>query len=107
MFLLDGDVQFVFGARDDLRLSDYIERVLDIQHHMTVIHPFRDGNGRTSRAFTNLLLGMRNMPPVLFSGAEKAAYKSALGKADNGDRSELYMVYFKAILESYTRLSGA
>ena len=52
-----------------------IERVIQIHHRMTVIHAFRDGNGRTTRAFANMLLLKRNVSPVFFRDKEKMSIK--------------------------------
>ncbi len=52
---------------DSLPASEYLERVLDIHHDLTVVHPFRDGNGRSLRAFANLMFLRRGLPLVLFS----------------------------------------
>ena len=41
---------------DRLTISEYILRVLKIHHRITQIHPFRDGNGRSSRALLNWML---------------------------------------------------
>ncbi|MEG2268677.1 MAG: ImmA/IrrE family metallo-endopeptidase, partial [Acinetobacter sp.] len=56
MHFLDKDINTLLVDAGSLAQSDYIKRVLDIHHRLTVIHAFRDGNGRTTRAFTNLLL---------------------------------------------------
>ncbi|MEG0476247.1 MAG: Fic family protein, partial [Raoultibacter sp.] len=82
-----------------------IKCILDIHHRLTVIHAFRDGNGRTTRAFTNLLLIRRGIAPVLFRPDVKDSYKAALSYADQtGDRSRLYEAYYKAIIESVSEL---
>lgn len=104
MYSLDYDVQSLLAASSTMTLSEYVEGVLDVQHRMTVIHPFRDGNGRTSRAFTNLLLGVRRLPPVLFWSTQKSEYKDALGKADEGDPTDLYLVYFRQMLRAHALL---
>ncbi|MBQ4522102.1 MAG: Fic family protein [Lachnospiraceae bacterium] len=45
--------------------------IVRIHHRMTVIHAFRDGNGRTSRTFINMLFLRRHMPPVFFKDKVK------------------------------------
>lgn len=56
MYFLDKDIKKLMDECDGLSLSEYIERVIQIHHRMTVIHAFRDGNGRTTRAFANMML---------------------------------------------------
>lgn len=49
------------------------------------IHPFYDGNGRTSRLLMNLILMQRGYPPVVVLAADRQRYYNALAKADHGD----------------------
>ncbi len=42
-----------------------IELIADLYSDMIAIHPFTDGNGRSIRAFTNLLLAKEGLPPAL------------------------------------------
>lgn len=87
-------------------MSEFVERVIQIHHRLTVIHAFRDGNGRTSRAFANMLLLKRNVSPVFFKDKEKDEYKEALKEADmTGKYDMLYERFFKSILNSYAILS--
>ena len=73
---------------------------------MTVIHAFRDGNGRTTRAFANMMLLKRHVSPVFFKNQEKNEYKEALKIADTTGLYELlYERFFKSILNSFAELS--
>lgn len=49
------------------------------------IHPFRDGNGRTARAITNLELVRAGYPPIIIRRKDRDRYLDALGRADEGD----------------------
>lgn len=49
------------------------------------IHPFTDGNGRTSRAITTLELIRAGFPPVIFRKKERARYLKSLAESDEGD----------------------
>ena len=49
------------------------------------IHPFRDGNGRTARAMTNLLLMRNGYPIVIIRKADRQRYYEALRASDDGD----------------------
>ena len=106
MYLLDKDVQALLESADSLSNSEYVEWIVKIHHRMTVIHPFRDGNGRTSRAFSNMLLLRRHMPPIFFRDKEKSEYKNALSTADTTENFEkLYEVFYKGLLASNAVLS--
>lgn len=107
MLALGKELDAFLLAKDDMPIADYIETTLRIHHKLTVIHPFCDGNGRTSRAFVNLLFTREGIAPVLFKGEEKDLYKKALCAADaTGDFAQLFELYFKGILQSYAMLSG-
>lgn len=67
---------------DKLTISEYIVRALKIHHRITQIHPFRDGNGRSSRAFLNWMLRKKGLPPIYFKLTEKELYYEALEQAD-------------------------
>lgn len=51
---------------------------------LTHIHPFIDGNGRTSRAFGNLELVKAGYPPVILRKKERDRYVDALAASDMG-----------------------
>lgn len=55
---------------------------MKIHHRITQIHPFRDGNGRSSRAFLNWMLRKKGLPPIYFKLTEKELYYEALEQAD-------------------------
>ncbi len=47
------------------------------------IHPFVDGNGRTARLLTNLLLMRHGYPPALYESERRAEYIQAIREADD------------------------
>ncbi len=55
----------VLGALDtDEKINDYIELVVQFQRDIVSIHPFRNGNGRTTREFIlNYALIKEGLPP--------------------------------------------
>lgn len=106
MYFLDKDICALMNEYDSLPLSKYIEKVVQIHHRLTVIHAFRDGNGRTTRAFANMMLLKRYVSPVFFKDKEKEEYKEALKIADTtGSYDLLYERFFKSILYSFAALS--
>lgn len=99
-------VQNILEHRYEVSPSKYIEQITELHHRLTVIHPFGDGNGRTTRAFLNLLLMRRGLLPIYIKVEEKEQYRDALAKADMGDGlDELYEVVFKAILRAEAELT--
>ncbi len=67
------------------------------------IHPFLDGNGRTGRLLTNLILVRLGYPPVVIQKRERDRYLEALRKADRGDPGPLGELIARAIVENLTR----
>lgn len=90
----------------DMTTSEYIEAVVKFHHRLTVLHPFRDGNGRSTRGLANLLFVRRGLPPVLFINSSKNLYKEALAIADKaGNFDNLFCVFFKQMLSTYATLT--
>ncbi|MBI5065662.1 Fic family protein [Candidatus Woesearchaeota archaeon] len=54
-------------------------------HELVRIHPFVDGNGRTARLLTNLILIKNGYPPIIIRNNERKKYFSALERAHSGD----------------------
>ncbi|WP_295246154.1 Fic family protein [uncultured Brevundimonas sp.] len=64
---------------------------------LTHVHPFLDGNGRTSRAISNLELIRGGYPPIIIKRTERDRYIEALSESDHGGdlRSFLDLVFDK------------
>lgn len=62
-----------------------IELAALLHHKLVYIHPFFDGNGRTSRLAMNLLLMQVGYPLVIILKNDRKKYYRVLGRADQGD----------------------
>ena len=62
-------------------LIPYIRESIILTTKLLKIHPFSDGNSRTSRALLNLMLKKVNIPPVYILPNEIELYKKGLKKA--------------------------
>ena len=103
---LDMEIKDLMDNYESLPISTYIERVAQIHHRLTVIHAFRDGNGRTSRCFANMMLLKRDIAPIFFSGDKKRDYKAALNDADTkGSFDHLYQCFFQSVIKTFATLS--
>ena len=58
-------------------------------HRLVAIHPFVDGNGRTSRLVMNLVLMQSGYPPTVILQANRRQYYSVLAQADSGKTDAL------------------
>jgi Fic family protein len=66
------------------RLND-IEMAAFIHYGLVEIHPFIDGNGRTSRLIMNLFLMGRGFPVAIVLKVDRIAYYDRLQSADGGN----------------------
>jgi len=86
--------------------ASVIEIATWVQHQISYIHPFVEGNGRLARLMTNLILSRFGLPPsrVKYEGENKAAYLQALCQIDlYGDYEPLKQLIAKSIFEGYKR----
>jgi Fic family protein len=72
-----------------------------IFHHRFVwIHPFFDGNGRTARLLSNLLLMKAGFPPAIILKNDRKKYYDALNKANQGDYAKILLLTMQALERS-------
>ena len=64
-------------SSDELTDEEYVSKVARLQFRFTRIHPFPDGNGRTARAISNILLLRRNLCAV-FDKRTKQEYSKQI-----------------------------
>ena len=103
---LDSVVRELLLNIDTLEYSEFIEKTVAIHHRITVIHPFRDGNGRSSRAFLNWMFRLKGIPPIYIKFPEKDDYYDGLKDVDeNGDYRRLYKVFLKEVIRSAMQLN--
>lgn len=75
-----------------------------IHHKITSIHPFRDGNGRTARLITNLILERYGLVgiSIKIERENKNAYRGALSQIDHHDDYEpLKEIIMTGIIDRY------
>ncbi len=104
---LDDELQELILMKDDLTISQYVDRVTQIHHRVTVIHPFRDGNGRVARALLNWLFRLKGLPPIYLKYEDKELYYEALKVADiHGDYDKLCVVFYQEIMRTMIQLNS-
>lgn len=99
------EIEEFYNKRSACPISAYIKHTARIHHALTVIHPFKEGNGRSTRAFMNAQLIRAGLPPLYIKAKDKQEYIEALAYADKtGCYDDLYEVVFKAMLEAFADL---
>lgn len=103
---VEEEIKDYFSQRLEMPMSEYVKHVARTHHKITVIHPFPEGNGRTSRAFMNMQLVRAGMLPIYIKVEEKEEYIDALARADQiGDYDELYEIILRLILRTFVDLN--
>lgn len=89
----------------------WVHRVVEVaawtQHQIVAIHPFSNGNGRTARLFTNLILQSYGLPGsrVRFEKEDKDAYLNALAQIDKAcDYSQLINLILRAMADQQQQI---
>jgi Fic family protein len=87
------------SKRSDLNVVE----IASIAHYKLVnIHPFIDGNGRTARLLTNLILMKNGFPPGVVLKTERKKYYSCLEKGNKGDLKDFIDFIGRTIERSLT-----
>lgn len=88
-------------TKDFNKLIPYINECIKLNVELIRIHPFADGNGRTSRALTNLLFKLVDIPPVYVKESEREEYIKAMNKAAvEKDYTDIITFYYYKICDS-------
>lgn len=90
---------------DKYSVSEYVEIVARIHYELTVIHPFSDGNGRTTRALTNWLLRLKGLCPIYIDSNNRDEYIKALQEIDHHNNYNLLqIIIIKAMIRTMAEL---
>ncbi|MBI2600625.1 Fic family protein [Candidatus Daviesbacteria bacterium] len=79
--------------------SDHVAKIgADAHFKLVSIHPFSDGNGRTSRLLMNLLFMQEGYPPAIVRKEDRLAYINSLEKAQKGGGlDDFYNLIYEAV----------
>ncbi len=73
-----------------------------VHNRLVQIHPFSDGNGRTSRLVLNWILMKNRFPPVIIYVKNKQEYYSMIEASDSGDEKPFANFLAMQMIEQYT-----
>ncbi|MFH1291892.1 MAG: Fic family protein [bacterium] len=93
--LMDEFFKWLDKNTDNLHI---IEQVALAHYKLVEIHPFIDGNGRTSRLIMNLLLMQKGYPPAVILKNDRKKYYSTLNEANMG-RFEPFVLFIAQSVE--------
>ena len=71
-----------------------------LHHKLVSVHPFFDGNGRTSRLVMNVALMQKGFPLAIILKTDRKKYYSVLQKADDGNIEPLVLFTAQAVERS-------
>lgn len=69
--------------------KEIYELAFDAHFYLVSIHPFADGNGRTSRLLMNYILAFHNQPLAIIYKEDKQSYFEALEKSRQDENLDL------------------
>lgn len=93
------------SLRDTTQMLAYLDCCVELNCRLIKVHPFRDGNGRTVRAFTNKLLEDVGLPPIYIREKERSEYHKAMNLANNeGDFTDIKNFYRYKVCDSIVEL---
>ncbi|MDQ2952594.1 MAG: Fic family protein [Chloroflexota bacterium] len=91
------------SAVDIARSAPIAEQIGAVHAAFERVHPFIDGNGRTGRLLTNLVLIRLGYPPGIIYKRQRTQYLKALLRADRGDAGPIGEIWARAILDNLMR----
>lgn len=81
-------------------LQKQCELAFKLHFDLVSIHPFADGNGRTSRLMMNYLLEYFNLPPLYIGKDNKISYINAL---ENTRKKEDITIFYSYMYKQYIK----
>lgn len=91
---------FICWYKNEAASLHPVERAARVHADFVKIHPFVDGNGRTSRLLMNLELIKDGYPPVVFPVEKRLEYYEALDKAHTNNDYEPFLSLIFDVVES-------
>ena len=111
--LLEILCQSVNEKIDKVKKNNVLKLAADLHCNLVNIHPFGDGNGRTSRLMMNYIQLYHNEPLVKVFTEDRAKYIDALNDTEDREDPEIFrnficeqqIKFYKAEIEKYKKLA--
>ncbi|OFY95575.1 MAG: cell filamentation protein Fic [Bacteroidetes bacterium RIFOXYC12_FULL_35_7] len=99
---------------DTVKENDIIKLSADIHYNLVNIHPFGDGNGRTSRLFMNYIQLYHQEPLIKVFTEDRAKYISALNDTEENENPDIFrnficsqqIKFYKAEIKKFSNLKS-
>ena len=88
------------------RSKSVLQHAAEVHSKFTSIHPFSDGNGRTARLIMNAVLMEAGLPSIVIAHSDKQRYLDGLVSSNNGDISELSILFAECLEASLADMAG-
>lgn len=96
---LSKDIKALVDREPELTDIEYIKEVARLNYRFIRIHPFPDGNGRTSRAIVNMLMSRKNSI-IVFDKKEKEQYTYIMKRASEQIGKSEHSEYLSLLSEN-------
>ena len=99
--------ELIAWIKNNKNKSHIIEISALLHHKLVHIHPFFDGNGRTSRMIMNLYLMQKGFPLVIIFKNDRRKYYNVLSQADKNKYGPLVLFIARSVersLDLYLRI---
>ncbi|CAD0005468.1 Fic family protein [Flavobacterium salmonis] len=89
------------SMNNNLSIDEKLNLSFDAHFNLVSIHPFYDGNGRTSRLLMNYIQAFYNLPLAIVNSEDKQDYIQALIETRENENIELFRTFMKNQYEQY------
>lgn len=86
---------------DNLTIDEKLYLSFDAHFNLVSIHPFYDGNGRTSRLLMNYIQAFYDLPLAIVNSEDKQEYIQALIDTRNEDNIQIFRDFMRDQYEKY------
>jgi Fic family protein len=109
--LLQQLVDIVNSKIDNVESDEIVKLAADIHYNFVNIHPFGDGNGRTSRLLMNYIQLYHGEPLIKIFTEDRAEYINALNETEEKENPDIFrdficcqqIKFFEAELDKYQK----